>query len=265
MKKNQKNFFQHSIKAVTLSLLLVFLSACSFMAETEDATKDWSAKELYDEAKAYLDSGSYELAVEYYEILESRYPLGTYAQQAQLDTIYAYYRSDEVASALAAADRFIRYNPRHPFIDYVYYLKGLANFNENFGFLQRYLPIDLATRDQAAAKQSFEAFNELVKRYPESKYSPDAVKRMEYLRGMLAQYEVYVANYYLERKAYLAAANRAQYVIQHYDRTASVPDAMVIQAKAYHKMGMKDLVADLVKVMQLNYPDNIGYQEIRDL
>ncbi len=261
MKTQQKIVAQYSIKAMAV-VALFLLSACSALQESEEATKGWSAKQLYDEAKANLDRGAYESAIEYYEILEARYPLGTYAQQAQLDTLYAHYRSEETASALAAADRFIKYNPRHPYIDYVYYLKGLANFNENFGFLERYLPLDLAQRDQAAAKQSFEDFSELVQRFPNSQYTPDALKRMQYLRGMLAKYEVYVANYYLDRKAYLAAANRAQYVVKHYDRTESVPDAMVIQAKAYQKMGMNDLLADIVKVMRLNYPQHTGLAEI---
>ncbi|MCP4695672.1 MAG: outer membrane protein assembly factor BamD [Gammaproteobacteria bacterium] len=229
---------------------LITLSGCA----GSDSTKSWTAERLQQEAKEALEAGNYETAIKYYEALEARYPLGRYAQQAQLDIIYAYYRFEEPESALAAADRFIKFYPRHPHVDYVYYIKGLVNFAQTYGLMERYLPIDLSARDQEAAKKSFHAFAELVRRFPDSKYSQDARQRMLYLRSNLAKYELHVADYYMRRKAYTAAANRAQYVIKHYQGTSVVPDALTILVKAYREMKLYELAEDALRVLKLNYP-----------
>ena len=171
---------------------------------------------IYAEAKEALNSGAYENAIKYFERLESRYLYGRYAQQAQLEIAYAYWKSQEHAQAIAACDRFIKLHPNHERLDYVYYLKGLINFNEDLGLLGSISQQDMTERDPKGARESFDAFRELVTRFPDSKYTPDATLRMKYLVNALATLEVHVARYYMKRGAYLAAANRAQYAIQNY-------------------------------------------------
>jgi len=235
--------------------LSIWLSACSLF-QSQDETERWSAQRLQSEAKTALNNADFETAIRYYEALEARYPLGRVAQQAQLDIAYAYYKFEEPESAIAAADRFIKLYPTHANVDYAYYLKGLANFNQNFGFINRYLPLDLTERDQEAAKTSFMELKKLVTRYPDSKYSKDARQRMVYLRNNLAHYELHVADYYMRRSAFLAAARRAQYVVKHYDGTHAVGDALVLMVKAYRAMHYDDLATDALKVLKLNYPEH---------
>lgn len=253
-----------SIKLFLAGLLLL-AAGCSLLPEQIDKTKDWPANRLYSEAKSAANDGDYALAIKYYESLQARYPFGRYAQQAQLELIYVYYKDSEPASAVAAADRFIKLHPRHPFVDYAYYLKGLANFNQSKGLWERYLPQDPTQRDPGAARQSFQDFSELVKRFPDSKYTQDATQRMAYLRNNLAQYEVNVARYYMQREAYVAAANRAKYVVENYPRTPAVPDALGVMAKAYKIMGIDDLSADALRVLELNQPDHPDIAAVKAL
>jgi outer membrane protein assembly factor BamD len=238
-----------------LSLALV-VSGCGLLPDKIDETKDWSAQKLYSEAKASLNEGDYQTAIDYYEKLEARYPFGKFAQQAQLEIAYAYYKYDEPESAIAAADRFIRLHPKHPSVDYAHYVKGLANFNRGKGLVERYLPTDASQRDQGAALQSFNDFAELVRRYPDSRYADDAAKRMQYLKNNLAMYEIHVARYYMKRGAYVAAANRAKYVIENYPKTPATPDALVLMVKAYRQLDLTDLANDALRVLELNYPDH---------
>ncbi|HWQ95257.1 MAG TPA: outer membrane protein assembly factor BamD, partial [Gammaproteobacteria bacterium] len=233
-----------------LAGLLLLAAGCSLLPEQIDKTKDWTANRLYSEAKSAMNDGDYETAIKYFESLQARYPFGRYAQQAQLELIYVYYKDSEPASAVAAADRFIKLHPRHPFVDYAYYLKGLANFNQSKGLWERYLPQDPTQRDPGAARQSFQDFAELAKRFPDSKYTQDATQRMAYLRNNLAQYEVNVAKYYMKREAYVAAVNRAKYVVENYPRTPAVPDALGVMARAYKIMGIDDLSADALRVLE---------------
>lgn len=245
--------------------LLLGLTGCSLLPEVQDETKDWSAQRLFSAAKSEMADGNYDLAIQYYEKLETRYPFGKFAQQAQIDIAYAYYKTNEPESAIAACDRFIRLYPRHPNVDYAYYLKGLANFNRGMGLLERYLPRDASQRDPGAALQSFNDFGELTRRFPDSKYAEDAAQRMLYLRNNLAQHELHVAEYYMRRKAYVAAANRAKYVIENYPRAPAVPDALVLMAKAYKLLGLEDLAADALRVLKLNYPDNTRIGEVESM
>ena len=238
-----------------LVIVLIFatlLPGCGLLPEVEDETKDWSASKFYSEAKAALDGGDYQTAIKYYEGLEARYPFGRYAQQAQLDVAYAYYKYDEPESAVAAVDRFIKLQPRHPSVDYAYYLKGLVNFNRGTSLFDRFIPSDPSQRDPGAAITSFKDFAELVEKFPESKYAEDARLRMIYLRNNLANYEVHVARYYMKRQAYVAAVNRTNHVIEKYQRTPAVRDALEIQIAAYTALGMDDLAADAGRVLELN-------------
>jgi outer membrane protein assembly factor BamD len=231
-------------------LLVLFLSGCAGLQE--DETLGWSQQKLFTEATDAMQSGNYEQAIKYYEILESRYPFGKYAHQSQLNVAYAYYRFSEPESALAAADRFIRLHPGHPATAYAYYLKGLINFNRSLGFLDRFIPTDTSQRDPGAALDSYNDFAEVLRLFPESEYAEDAARRMLYLRNNLARYEVHVARYYMRRGAYLAAANRAEYVVQNFQRTPALRDALEIMIDAYTRLGMNDLAGDTQRVLAMN-------------
>ena len=254
------------MRHLIIFLLIFIVSGCSYFGgEKEDKTKGWDADRFYAQAKGALESGDYDEAVDLYQKLETRYPFGVYAQQALLDLSYAYYKNDEPEAAVAASDRFIKLYPQNLHVDYAYYLKGLANFNKGKGFTQRYLPTDESQRDPGAALNAFESFSELVKRYPDSEYVPDSEQRMRYLRNILAKNEVHVANYYMRRGAFVAAVNRARYVVENYPRTPSVPDALVVLAKAYRVLEMNDLSDDALRVLELNYPNHPGAYEAKNV
>ncbi|WP_354685827.1 outer membrane protein assembly factor BamD [Cupriavidus necator] len=254
-----------TLGAVLLAGGCVMLSACGLLADQPDETAGWSANKLYSEAKDALDGGDYTRAVKLYEKLEGRYPFGRYAQQAQIDTAYANYKDGETAAALAAVDRFIQLHPNHPNIDYAYYLKGLINFNDNLGWLGRFSGQDLSERDPKAARAAYDAFHTLITRYPDSKYTPDATLRMQYIVNSLAQHEVHAARYYYRRGAYLAAVNRAQQALKDYDGAPANEEALYIMIRSYDAMGMKDLRDDTARVMEKNFPnsDFIKYGERR--
>jgi len=216
---------------------------------------EMEAKELYDKGKSALNSGDYELAIEDFEKLESRYPFRVYAQQAKLDIAYAYYKFGEPESAISTADLFIKTYPRHPNVDYAYYIRGLASFTPEKSFFDKLFRLDPASRDPRSAQKSFQYFSELIERFPDSKYAGDAVQRMIHLENYLARHEIYVANYYMKRGAYVAAVNRADFIIENYPRATSVPKALDIMVKAYRKLGLDDLSDDARRILLLNYPD----------
>ncbi|MEO6351957.1 MAG: outer membrane protein assembly factor BamD [Burkholderiaceae bacterium] len=251
----QKKLFKFATVFLALSI-----SACGLLPEKIDETKTWSASKLYSEARDELTSGNYDKSVQYFEKLESRYPFGTYAQQAQLEIAYAYYRQADQPQALAAAERFIKLHPNHPNVDYAYYLRGLINFNDRvsaFNFLSRQ---DATERDPKAAREAFDAFKQLVERFPDSTYTPDAIARMKYLVNAMAQYEVHVANYYYKRGAYLAAANRAQYAIKEYREAPALEEALFVMVRSYDALGMAELRDDAARVMKTNYPNSVYYK-----
>ena len=255
------------MRCVAYLLLLVSLlvAGCEMWGRKPDPTKNWSAKQLYSAAKLRLDNGDYETAIDYYGKLESRYPFGSLAQQALLETAYAYYKSDEPASAIAAADRFLRLHPRHANADYAYYLKGLANFNRGRNLLDVVLPQDPSARDPGAATQAFRDFEELVSHFPDSRYAADATQRMVYLRNTVAQHEIHVARYYMRRRAYVAAANRARHVVERFQGTPAVPEALVIMATAYKVLLLDDLSEDALRVLELNHPGHPGIAKVKNL
>ena len=243
------------MRFIAPALLAATLAGCSALSEEHDPTADWSAQRFYDTAKGHLDRGDYEQAIEYYEKLEVRYPFGPLAMQAQLDVVYAYYKFDEPASAIAAADRFIKLHPRHPNVDYAYYVKGLVRFVGGDSLLDRFVTKDMSEHDPGTALESFRAFDELVQRFPESRYVDDSRQRMLYLKNILAMHEIHVGRYYMKRQAWLAAANRARYVVENFPGTPSVSEALSIMTIAYRQMGLDDLSADAARVLRLNYPD----------
>jgi outer membrane protein assembly factor BamD len=246
------------MRIVHYSLALVFgvlVGACGMFPDV-DETKGWSAEKLYSEAKDRLNNGQYEDAIKLYEKLEARYPYGRYAQQAQLEIAYAYYKDQESAQAVTAAERFIKLHPNHPNVDYAYYLKGLANFNENLGIMGHIGGQDMTERDPKAARLAFDAFKELATRFPDSRYTPDAIARMSYLVNSLAAHEIHVARYYMRRGAYVAAANRAQVTLKTYPRAPANEEGLVILVQAYDAMGLNDLRDDAERVMKKNFPDS---------
>ncbi len=235
------------------TLLLV---GCGTLSEEIDETRDWSVSKLYSEARSELMERNYAEAIKLYEKLEARYPYGRYAQQAQLETAYAHFKEGEPALCITAAERFIKLHPNHPHVDYAYYLKGLANFNDDLGLMHIISQQDLTERDPKAARDAFEAFKDLVERYPESRYAEDAHARMNYLVNALAAHEVHVARYYLRRGAYIAAANRAQSALLSYPRAPANEEGLLIMVKAYDAMGLSELRDDAERVMKKNFPDS---------
>lgn len=244
-----------SLKLAAIALALA-LSGCGILPEQIDETRDWSAGRLYSEARDELSAGNYEKAIQHFEKLEARYPFGTYAQQAQMEIAYAHYRQGEQPEALAAVERFIKLHPNHPNVDYMYYLRGLINFNDRpglFDFLGRQDPSE---RDPKAAQDAFESFKLLSERFPSSTYTPDAIARMKYLVNALAQHQVHVARYYYRRGAYVAAANRAQYAVTEYRDAPAIEEALFIMMQSYDAMGMPQLRSDTERILRATFPNS---------
>jgi outer membrane protein assembly factor BamD len=237
--------------------MLLTLASCSLFGSKSDAdssAKTVPADVMYSDAKKKLDESNFEEAIKQFESLQSHYPYGRYAQQAQLEMAYAYYRQNEAESAIAAADSFIKQYPNNSHVDYAYYVKGLANFNADIGLFGSSFGEDPTERDPKAAQDSFAAFKDLVTRFPNSRYAPDSRLRMQYLLDALAKYEIHVANYYLRRGANIAAVNRAKEVLTEFPNTPSIRDALLILVKGYDAMGMKKLRDDAKRVLEMNFP-----------
>lgn len=239
-------------RSLTIVLMLL-VSACAL--DPIDETRDLSPDRIYSAAQEELEGRNYQKAIALYEKLESRYPYGRLAQQAQIEIAYAYWKDGEPAQALAACDRFIRLHPDHPNVDYAYYLKGRINFNEDMGLLGYLTEKDMTERDPRAAQEAFDAFKELTRRFPESRYAPDAHARMAYLVNALAAAEVNVAEYYLRRGAYVAAVNRAQYALINYPQTPAVQRALKVMVVAYNVMGLAELSDDARRTLDANFPE----------
>jgi outer membrane protein assembly factor BamD len=238
------------MRLLILILITTILSACA--GADKDETAGYSAKELYEEAQSAIDAAEFQTAVKHLESLEARYPFDPYAKQAQLDIAYAYYKFDELDSATSAIDRFSRLHPRDPNMDYVYYLKGLINFNRGQGLLDAWFPREPARHDPAVLEQAFNDFSTLVKRYPDSKYSGDAYQRMIYLRNQLAEKEILIADFYIERKSWLSSAKRAKTVITRYPNTIWTKRALDILLLSYQNLQLDELAAGVQEVIDYN-------------
>jgi outer membrane protein assembly factor BamD len=261
-----KLLFDRLFKPVFFILLLALLQACS--GKDYDPTKDWTAKEFYDEARSALNAGEFQTAIKHLESLEARYPFDPYAKQAQLDVAYSYYKFDEPESAISAVERFMRLHPRDPHIDYAYYLKGLVNFNRGGGLLDAWFPRDPAQYDAEVMTTAFNDFATLVRRYPQSSYAGDAHQRMIYLRNMIAKKEISIAEYYVERGSWEGAANRAKSVIEKYQESVWSRRALEILEIAYTRLGLTDLAEAAHRVLELNKlkpaPDTINPNDLQD-
>ncbi len=233
---------------------LALAAACGSVGA--DPTAKMTPEQLYAEAKDEMAAGNWQRARELLTKLEARYPFGRYAQQAQIEVAYTHYKEGDSAQAISACDRFLKLNPNHPFADYVYYLKGLATFNDDLGLFGRTFGMDPTARDPKAMREAFDVYKELVARFPDSRYAADASARMNYLVTAMAQSEVNIARFYLQRGAYVAAAQRAQGAVRDYSGTPAAEEALAILASAYDALAMPQLRDDARRVLQLNYPQS---------
>ena len=236
-----------------IAFMLITVSGCKKDRRINDGRP---ASEMYADAKKYMESQNWGRAIQSYQQLSTRFPFGRYTEQAQLELAYVYHKGGQPEAALSTADRFIRTYPSHPNVDYAYYIRGLTNYEQRVGFMERMMPSRVRDRDQTAARESFRDFDELVRRFPDSRYAPDARQRMVFLRNNLSFYELDVARYYLRRKAYVASASRARYALETYPGSPEMGNALEILHISYTEMGLPELAEDAMRVLVLNYPDH---------
>jgi outer membrane protein assembly factor BamD len=244
------------LQTLFLIALTFNLNACTSTPKPEK-----SERQLYEDARNSLKYKNFANATQALEDLEAKFPFGKYAEQAQLDLIYARYGSLNLDGAIVAADRFIRLHPQSPNVDYAYYMKGLANYNLDLSLTSQYFPIDLSTRDPGAMRQAFSDFSQLTTLFPSSQYAPDAKQRMIAIRNRLAAYELHAARYYIRREALIAAANRAAYVVENYPETPSVEDALIMEVELYNHLKLKDEAKDALAVLTRNFPNGKGFDQ----
>ncbi|HAD09561.1 MAG TPA: outer membrane protein assembly factor BamD [Porticoccaceae bacterium] len=259
--------------AIFSAVFFCLLAGCSWMPfvdseeekeaerQRQEELKTLTEKEFYDRIQRNLRSKNWTDAITNLQSFEAQFPFGNYAEQAQLELIYVYFESLDYEAASAAADRFIRLHPRHPNVDYAYYIKGLAAISQTKGLFTNFIPTDESRRDPGEARQAFAIFTELLNRFPNSAYAADARQRMLHLRNLLARHEIQVANYYFKRGAYLAAVNRGRYVVENFQQTPAVPDALAVMAQGYHLLGLNDLAENTVQVLAANYANHPALDE----
>ncbi|NNL57419.1 MAG: outer membrane protein assembly factor BamD, partial [Pseudomonadales bacterium] len=252
-------------RRLLLAATLLLLAGCALFGDNKedeaerDKTRALTETQLYERVQELLDDKSYDLAVRNLQLLESRFPFGAYAEQAQLEIIYAYHKSGDDDAAVAAAERFLRLHPDHPDADYAWYMKGLANYTLKPGLLARFYKPDYAARDVAPARHSFREFQQFLRRYPDSPYAADARARMVHIKQVLARHEMSVANYYIKRYAYVAAINRAKTVLEQYPRTEATADALALLAFAYSRTGLPELAEKNIALLKLNFPQHASF------
>ena len=245
---------------VFIGLVTALLSACA--ARSDDpfiAFQGQSLGQVYQTAKDSLVKRNYANAIRAYEALGVLYPFNNYSERAQLELIYSYYQNGDAPAAKVAADRFIHLYPSNPTVDYAYYMRGVADMDQDRGWYLRYVPIDLSRRDPGTMRVAFQEFAQLIHRYPGSRYVADARQRMIYLRNLFASYELHIADYYFRKKAFVAAANRANGIVQRYQGAPEVKPALIIMIKSYRILGLEDLATQSLTIFQLNFP----YADVR--
>ena len=245
---------------IGLILSIALLANCSWMGfddkeSTENQESGYTEREFYDKIQRSLESKNWQLAISNLQLLESQFPFGKYAEQSQLELIYAQYMSNDYSSSIASAERFIRLHPQHSNVDYAVYVKGLSEFYQSGRLFDGLFDLDNSTRDIGTARESFATLGQLIKQYPNSPYAPDARQRLISLRNQLARSEINVANYYFSRGALVAAANRGQYVVENFQQSPAVADGLAVMAQAYHMMGKNELADNSVKVLAANVTD----------
>jgi outer membrane protein assembly factor BamD len=250
-----------NLSLMLLILTLTLTSGCSWLGWGEDdEPKEESAglteKDFYERIQSSLNSKNWSVAISNLNLLESQFPFGKYAEQGQLELVYAQYKTGDYESSIASADRFVRLHPQHPNVDYAFYVKGLSQISQTGGFFDSFMPTDTSMRDIGEARLAFSTLTELLSRYPKSPYAADARKRLISLRNRLARAEIHVANYYFTRGAYLAAANRGRYVVENFQQSPAVPDGLAVMTQAYYMLDMKELADNSLQVLVSNYPDH---------
>lgn len=254
--------FMRLSAATFLVICVLALTACK-TSEAYSAYQGQSDQQIFSLGEHHLSRGNSEAAIRDFEALDALYPFGEYSQQAQLDIILAYYKHGDTDEALAAADRYIRLYPRGPNVDYAYYMKGLINLGPEEGWIDRWIRAEKAQLDVTGLEQAFNDFSLLIQRFPNSQYTPDARQRMVYIRNLLAQHQLFLAEYYLERKIYVAAANRASEVVQHYPGAPQVIPALAVMVKAYRALGQEKMANDALHVLQSSYPTSKQAQQLK--
>lgn len=237
---------------------MISLAGCSSSDDTEEkaALANMGAQQMYERAKESMETGNFTAAANTLSALDSRYPFGPLSHQVQLDLIYSYYKSGKIDETVATIDRFIRLNPNHSDVDYAFYMRGLVNMEADSNLFQELMNIDRADRDPAKSRQAFDDFRRLIQQYPDSKYAADARKRMIFIKNRLARYEIAIARFYMRREAFVAAANRGRYVIEHYPDSDQVQHALEIMVSSYEQLGLDELRNNAMKTLKLNYPDS---------
>lgn len=250
-------------KILLLCVLVCLVVGCSKKpVDPLVGYRDKTSTQLFNDGERALAKGSYSVAVKNFEALDAIYPFGPYAEQGQLDIIYAYYKDGDDASAMVAADRYTRLYPRGAHVDYAFYMRGIVGFNEGLSWLQKAVGVDPAPRDISTLQQSYAAFAMVVHQFPNSLYYSDSLTRMAYIRNLLARREVMIAEFYLEHQAYVAAANRATYVVQHFQGSPQVINALVVMVKAYRALDLEEMANKTYAILQTNYPNT---KQFRDL
>lgn len=238
-----------------VSLTVLVLTGCA-TKDTGSSVELQSAEGIYNQAKRALNQGDFLTAIDTFETLGARYPFGTYTQQAQLDVAYAYLKQDDFDSAISSADRFIKLYPRSENIDYAYYIKGVSHFSRGGSAMERIFPRDMAKVNQNWLRSAFAEFDTLVRRFPESRYTPDALERMVFLKDEMARHELITAQFYYDRGAMVAVVNRVNYLLEHFDGSKHVPNALALMAGAYQSLGQADLQKDTLRVLALTDPEH---------
>ena len=249
-----------NIGFILLILSLSLSSGCSWLGWGDDeenkvGTDDSTERDFYEKIQGSLDAKNYTVAIGNLLLLESNFPFGKYAEQAQLELIFAQYKSGNHESSIDSADRFVRLHPQHPNVDYAFYLKGLAEIAQTSSFFGGFMPTDKTQRDIGTARDAFGTLTELLARFPKSPYAPDARKRLIDLRNQLARAEIHAANYYFARGSYLAAANRGRFVVENFQRSPAVPDGLAVMAQAYYMLELSELAERAVTVFAANHPE----------
>jgi outer membrane protein assembly factor BamD len=243
------------IKFITVSAFALLIAACATEEKGIDAYKGKTAKQIYDGGKQAVSKKQYDVAIQNFEALEALYPFGEYAEPGELNLIYAYYANNDLDATAAVAGSYIHLYPRGSHVDYAYYMRGLANFDKSKSWFNVVYVKDPSQRDLSSMRQAFVDFSELVEQFPKSKYTPDAHQRMVYIRNLIANYELQTAQFYFDRKAYVAAANRASYIVVHFEGAPAIPNALKIMINSYNELGATKQANDALQVLKTNYPN----------
>lgn len=252
-----------NVLSAMIIVAVMSLSACTSVEdEQRELVANQGAQALYNQAKENLENGNFSAAAQTLSLIDSKFPFGPLSHQVQLDLIYAYYKSGNVDQTLATIDRFIRLNPNHVDVEYALYMRGVVNMEQDSNLFQELFQVDRSDRDPSKSKEAFEDFRRLVENHPDSKYAADAKQRMLHIKDRLAKYEIAVARFYMRREAWVAAANRGRYVLEHFSDTPQVQPALEIMIASYDNLGLSDLKNNAIKTLRINYPDSefIDYQ-----